>query len=195
PGRAGHRTAEQAQGLRAPGRRRRYRRGERATRLQARLAQLWNRRADPARPGAQVDSPAHRQPAQAGGPGRLRPNGGRSRAHPRAQDGRESRIPRDQAGEARTLARALMPEFTGSPDGQGRRIAVVVSRFNEAVTQCLVDGAMDALTRHGVAYDDIDVVWVPGAWELPAAARALLASERYHALVALGAVIRGDTPH
>ena len=88
-----------------------------------------------------------------------------------------------------------MPEFAGTPVGQGRRIAVVVSRFNEAVTQCLVDGAMDALTRHGVAYDDIDVVWVPGAWELPVAARALLASERYHALVALGAVIRGDTPH
>ena len=88
-----------------------------------------------------------------------------------------------------------MPEFAGTPVGQGRRIAVVVSRFNEAITQCLVDGAMDALTRHGVAYDDIDLVWVPGAWELPAAARALLASERYHALVALGAVIRGDTPH
>jgi 6,7-dimethyl-8-ribityllumazine synthase len=88
-----------------------------------------------------------------------------------------------------------MPEFAGSPVGQGRRIAVVVSRFNEAITQCLVDGAMDALTRHGVAYDDIDVVWVPGAWELPAAARALAASDRYHALVALGAVIRGDTPH
>ncbi|HEY7895311.1 MAG TPA: 6,7-dimethyl-8-ribityllumazine synthase [Gemmatimonadaceae bacterium] len=88
-----------------------------------------------------------------------------------------------------------MPEFAGSPEGQGRRIAVVVSRFNEAVTQCLVDGAMDALTRHGVAYEDIDVVWVPGAWELPAAARTLLASDRYHALVALGAVIRGETPH
>ena len=88
-----------------------------------------------------------------------------------------------------------MPEFAGTPVGQGRRIAVVVSRFNEAITQCLVDGAMDALTRHGVAYDDIDLVWVPGAGELPAAARALLASERYHALVALGAVIRGDTPH
>ena len=88
-----------------------------------------------------------------------------------------------------------MAEFAGSPEGRGRRIAVVVSRFNEAVTQCLVDGAMDALTRHGVAYDDIDVVWVPGAWELPAAARTLLASDRYHALVALGAVIRGETPH
>jgi 6,7-dimethyl-8-ribityllumazine synthase len=88
-----------------------------------------------------------------------------------------------------------MAEFSGTPSGSGRRIAVVVSRFNESVTQKLVDGAMDALTRHDTRFDDIDVVWVPGAWELPAAARLLLSSERYHALVALGAVIRGETPH
>jgi 6,7-dimethyl-8-ribityllumazine synthase len=88
-----------------------------------------------------------------------------------------------------------MAEFSGSPSGQGRRFAVVASRFNETVTQKLVDGALDALVRHGAAFEDVDVVWVPGAWELPAAARRLLASERYHALVAVGAVIRGDTPH
>ncbi|HEY7877372.1 MAG TPA: 6,7-dimethyl-8-ribityllumazine synthase [Gemmatimonadaceae bacterium] len=88
-----------------------------------------------------------------------------------------------------------MAEFAGTPTGQGRRIAVVASRFNESITKKLVDGALDALTRHGVAYDDIDLVWVPGAWELPAAARVLLASERYHALVAVGAVIRGETSH
>ncbi len=88
-----------------------------------------------------------------------------------------------------------MAEFSGTPSGAGRRIAVVVSRFNESVTQRLVDGALDALTRHDTPFDDIDVVWVPGAWELPAAARLLLSSERYHAIVALGAVIRGDTPH
>lgn len=88
-----------------------------------------------------------------------------------------------------------MPEFAGTPTGHGRRIAVVASRFNETITQKLVDGAMDALVRHGVAYDDIDLVWVPGAWELPIAARLLLVTERYHALVALGAVIRGETPH
>jgi 6,7-dimethyl-8-ribityllumazine synthase len=88
-----------------------------------------------------------------------------------------------------------MPEFTGAPRGQGRRFAVVVSRFNEAVTQRLVEGALDALVRHGVSFDDIDVVWVPGAWELPLAARRVAASERYDAIVALGAVIRGDTPH
>jgi 6,7-dimethyl-8-ribityllumazine synthase len=88
-----------------------------------------------------------------------------------------------------------MPEFTGAPSGRGRRFAVVASRFNEQITQRLVDGALDALMRHGAAYDDVDVVWVPGAWELPAAARILLATERYHALVALGAVVRGETPH
>ena len=88
-----------------------------------------------------------------------------------------------------------MAEFSGSPSGHGRRFAVVASRFNETVTQKLVDGALDALVRHGTTADNVDVVWVPGAWELPAAARRLLATERYDALVAIGAVIRGDTPH
>ena len=88
-----------------------------------------------------------------------------------------------------------MAEFTGSPSGVGKRFAVVASRFNEAITSRLVDGATDALARHGAAPDDVDVVWVPGAWELPAAARRLLASERYDAIVAVGAVIRGETPH
>ncbi len=77
----------------------------------------------------------------------------------------------------------------------GRRIAVLASRFNESVTRKLADGATDALVRHGIAADNIDLVWVPGAWELPAAARRLLASERYDALVVVGAVIRGETPH
>ncbi len=88
-----------------------------------------------------------------------------------------------------------MAEFTGTRAGNGRRFAVVASRFNEGVTQKLADGAMDALIRHGVAFDDIDLVWVPGAWELPLTTRWLLASERYHGLVVLGAVIRGETPH
>src|SRR5512147_801460 len=87
-----------------------------------------------------------------------------------------------------------MAEFSGEPVGRERRVAVLASRFNETITHKLVDGALDALTRHGAAFDDIDVVWVPGAWELPVAARFLLASERYHALVAVGAVIRGETP-
>jgi 6,7-dimethyl-8-ribityllumazine synthase len=86
-------------------------------------------------------------------------------------------------------------DFTGAPDMTNRRVAIVVSRFNESVTMRLLQGAIDALERHGGKRADIDVVWVPGAWELPAGARALLATERYDALIALGAVIRGETPH
>jgi 6,7-dimethyl-8-ribityllumazine synthase len=88
-----------------------------------------------------------------------------------------------------------MAEFIGEPTGAERRFAVVASRFNQSIVERLVDGALDALVRHGASADDIDVVWVPGAWELPPAARRLLASERYDAIVAVGAVIRGDTPH
>jgi 6,7-dimethyl-8-ribityllumazine synthase len=88
-----------------------------------------------------------------------------------------------------------MAEFSGTPTGAGRRFAVVASRFNQHVVEKLVDGALDALVRHGASADDIDVVWVPGAWELPLAARRLLVTERYDGIVALGAVIRGDTPH
>ena len=88
-----------------------------------------------------------------------------------------------------------MPEFSGAPRGQGRRCAVLVSRFNETITHRLLDGALDALVRHGVAFDDVDVLWVPGALELPFAARRTAATERYDFIVALGAVIRGDTPH
>ncbi|MES2358522.1 MAG: 6,7-dimethyl-8-ribityllumazine synthase [Gemmatimonadota bacterium] len=88
-----------------------------------------------------------------------------------------------------------MAEFNGTPRGSGRRVVVVASRFNETITRPLVDGALEALVAHEVAFDDIDVVWVPGAWELPLAARRALESGRYDALVALGAVIRGDTPH
>lgn len=88
-----------------------------------------------------------------------------------------------------------MPEFGGTPQGEGRKVAIAVSRFNESVTQKLVDGALDALVRHGTALDDVDVVWVPGAWELPVLVRRLCSMDRYDAVVALGAVIRGETPH
>ncbi|HEY0972160.1 MAG TPA: 6,7-dimethyl-8-ribityllumazine synthase [Gemmatimonadales bacterium] len=88
-----------------------------------------------------------------------------------------------------------MPEFTGAPDGTGRRFAVVASRFNESITTRLAEGAVDALVRHGVAFDDVDVVWVPGAWELPAGVRRVLSTDRYDGVVAVGAVVRGDTPH
>jgi 6,7-dimethyl-8-ribityllumazine synthase len=76
-----------------------------------------------------------------------------------------------------------------------RRVAVLVSRFNEAVTTRLLDGARDALRRHTIPDAQIDVVWVPGAFELPVAAEAAASSERYDAIVALGCVIRGETAH
>jgi 6,7-dimethyl-8-ribityllumazine synthase len=88
-----------------------------------------------------------------------------------------------------------MAEFSGTPSGRGRRFAVLASRFNEVITQRLVDGALDALVKHGAVFEDVDLVWVPGAWELPAAARRVLVTERYDAIVAVGAVIRGETPH
>ena len=88
-----------------------------------------------------------------------------------------------------------MAEFEGTPSGAGRRFVVVGSRFNDTVTQPLVNGALDCLVRHGVRADDVDVIWVPGAWELPAAVARVLMSERYDAVVVCGAVIRGETPH
>ena len=88
-----------------------------------------------------------------------------------------------------------MAEFNGVPNGEGRRYAVLASRFNNTITSKLADGAMDALIRHGAASEDVDLVWVPGAWELPFAARRLAQTERYNAIVVVGAVIRGDTPH
>ena len=88
-----------------------------------------------------------------------------------------------------------MAELGGTPRGEGRRVGIVVSRFNESITRRLVDGALDALVRHGVRFEDIDVLWVPGAWELPLAVRGAMATEHYDAIVALGAVIRGETPH
>ncbi len=75
------------------------------------------------------------------------------------------------------------------------KFALVVSRFNEFITSKLRDGAMDALTRHGVSSDDVEVVWSPGSWEIPLLTQKLAASGRYAAVVCLGAVIRGGTDH
>ncbi len=85
--------------------------------------------------------------------------------------------------------------FRGELNGEGLRIAVVVSRFNEEVTSRLLAGARAALDEHGVREKDIDVAWAPGAFELPFVARHLAESRRYDAVVCLGAVIRGETPH
>jgi 6,7-dimethyl-8-ribityllumazine synthase len=79
--------------------------------------------------------------------------------------------------------------------GKGLKFGLVVSRFNEFLTQKLLDGAQDALLRHGVAPADIDVAWVPGSFEIPLIAKKLAQTKRYDAIVCLGAVVRGDTPH
>lgn len=86
-------------------------------------------------------------------------------------------------------------QIEGRLDGAGKRFAIVASRFNGAVVERLVDGALDCLRRHGVEEGSIRVVRVPGAWELPVVARALAAAGEIDALVALGVVVRGETPH
>ncbi len=85
--------------------------------------------------------------------------------------------------------------FEGALLGKGLKVAVVVARFNEFITGKLLSGAKDALTRHGVADEDIDVAWVPGSFEIPLVAQKLAMSKRYDAVICLGTVIRGATPH
>jgi 6,7-dimethyl-8-ribityllumazine synthase len=87
------------------------------------------------------------------------------------------------------------PQFGEDLDGTGLRVGVVASRFNESITKLLVQGASDGLSRHGVADDDVTLVWVPGAFELSLVAKHLAASGRYDAVICLGAVIRGETAH
>jgi 6,7-dimethyl-8-ribityllumazine synthase len=86
-------------------------------------------------------------------------------------------------------------KLEGSPAGDGRRFALVIGRFNEFVTSRLREGALECLREHGTASDDVDEIWVPGAFEIPLAARAAARSGRYDAVICLGAVIRGATPH
>jgi 6,7-dimethyl-8-ribityllumazine synthase len=86
-------------------------------------------------------------------------------------------------------------QLQAKPDGEGLRIGVALARFNQGVTDQLLAGALDALTRHSVAEDAIDVATVPGAFELPLCAQRLAATGRYDAIICLGAVVRGETPH
>ncbi len=88
-----------------------------------------------------------------------------------------------------------MAQYEGDLIGSGLRVGICISRFNELLSSRLLGGAMDALTRHGVAKDDIDVAWVPGAFEIPLVAQRLARSSSYDAVIALGVVIRGGTPH
>ncbi len=83
----------------------------------------------------------------------------------------------------------------GKLDAGGLKFAIVVARFNSFITERLLDGAIDGLVRHGAKEEEIDVVRVPGSWELPLAVSEVAKSGKYNAILCLGAVIRGDTPH
>jgi len=85
--------------------------------------------------------------------------------------------------------------FQATPNGDGLRIGVALARFNQSVTDGLLAGALDALVKHGVAEDAVDIATVPGAFELPLCAQRMATTGRYDALICLGAVVRGETPH
>lgn len=85
--------------------------------------------------------------------------------------------------------------YEGSFDGRNLRVAIVAGRFNETIVKQLVEGAVDCLRRHNVKESDVSIVWVPGAFEIPAAAQRLASSGETDAIVCLGAVIRGETAH
>jgi 6,7-dimethyl-8-ribityllumazine synthase len=85
--------------------------------------------------------------------------------------------------------------FEGNLQGEGLRFAIVISRFNEFISQKLLDGAKDALARHGANMEGVDVAWTPGSFEVPLIAQKLAQSKRYDAIICLGAIIKGGTPH
>ncbi|HEC83461.1 MAG TPA: 6,7-dimethyl-8-ribityllumazine synthase [Firmicutes bacterium] len=85
--------------------------------------------------------------------------------------------------------------YQGILDGRKKRFAIVVSRFNEAISQRLLEGALDCLRRHNTDDRNIEIVWVPGSFEIPMGARQVAFTSRYDAVICLGAVIRGATPH
>jgi len=88
-----------------------------------------------------------------------------------------------------------MTVYEGDLIGSGLRFGICISRFNELLSSRLLSGALDALTRHGVAEDNVDVAWVPGAFELPLVAKTMADSSRYDVVLVLGVIIRGGTPH
>ncbi|NLC12280.1 MAG: 6,7-dimethyl-8-ribityllumazine synthase [Firmicutes bacterium] len=89
----------------------------------------------------------------------------------------------------------MYKQYEGHISGKGFRFAIVVSRFNEFITSKLLTGALDALKRHEAEDENIEIAWVPGAFELPLVAQKMAASKKYDAVICLGTVIRGATPH
>ena len=89
----------------------------------------------------------------------------------------------------------MLKVYEGMLDAGGSNFAIVVSRFNELITSKLLAGALDCLKRHGCGEEDIEVAWVPGAFELPLVAQNLARSGRFDVVICLGAIVRSDTPH
>jgi 6,7-dimethyl-8-ribityllumazine synthase len=89
----------------------------------------------------------------------------------------------------------LGERYQGTLLGEGLRLGVVISRFNEFITTKLLEGAQDTLLRHGVKEGDVEVAWTPGSFEIPLIAKKMAETEKYDAIICLGAVIRGGTPH
>ena len=85
--------------------------------------------------------------------------------------------------------------YEGTISGDGKKIGVIVSRFNDFISDRLLGGALDALVRHGTKDEDIDIIKVPGSFEIPLMAKKMAEKEKYDAIICLGAVIRGATPH
>ncbi len=88
-----------------------------------------------------------------------------------------------------------MKVYEGNLIGQGLKFGIIVGRFNAFIGERLLDGAIDALKRHGVSEDSIEISWVPGAFEIPLVAKKMAKSKKYDGVICLGAVIRGATPH
>ena len=89
-----------------------------------------------------------------------------------------------------------MPKtYEGNLNAKGKKFGIVVARFNEFITSRLLNGALDCLKRHGAGENDIDIIWCPGSFEIPVVCQQALTAKTYDAVLALGAVIRGDTPH
>ncbi|MFC1546352.1 6,7-dimethyl-8-ribityllumazine synthase [bacterium] len=89
----------------------------------------------------------------------------------------------------------MVKAIVGNMIGKNLKFAVVVARFNEFISNKLLDGAVDTLVRHDVSEDSISIYWVPGSFEIPAVAKKLAQSAKYDGVICLGAIIRGDTPH
>jgi 6,7-dimethyl-8-ribityllumazine synthase len=103
---------------------------------------------------------------------------------------------RNPKSAIRNSAEGLMAKtIQGNVTAQGLKFGIIAARFNDFITGRLVEGALDGLQRHGAAEDDIEIVKVPGAYEIPLAAKMLAQSKKYNAIICLGAVIRGATPH